>query len=147
MTVSSEAALTAQVTAYANVDGSVFVDVNQTARSGELAISSQPTLISERIAQKTAQTGKTLPNGNMADAHAEIGAIQQAFDSGNTQGQSMVLDFVGKDVCGFCRGDIAAAASKAGLNSLTVNAIDNITGLPKFYTWSPGMKSIKKVAE
>lgn len=38
---------------------------------------------------------------------------------------------------------IAAAADAAGLKSLTVRAIDNVTGLPKTYYWIPGMKSIR----
>jgi len=44
----------------------------------------------------------------------------------------------------FVRGDIAAAAEKAELKSLTVSAIDDKTGLPKNYYWEPGMKSIKE---
>jgi hypothetical protein len=42
----------------------------------------------------------------------------------------------GKDVCGFCKGDIAAAAERAELKSLTVSAIDDNTGLPKTITGS-----------
>ena len=32
-----------------------------------------------------------------------------------------------------CKGDVAAAAEKAGLKSLTVQAVDDKTGLPKTY--------------
>ncbi|WP_433915373.1 cytidine deaminase-like fold-containing protein [Rheinheimera oceanensis] len=67
-----------------------------------------------------------------------------AFDSGKTSGQNMVMSVSGKDVCGYCRGDVAAAAEKAGLKSLLVNAFDNETGLPKTYYWQPGMKSLKE---
>ncbi|MDQ1232466.1 hypothetical protein QE379_003892 [Sphingomonas sp. SORGH_AS 879] len=133
-----------EVTATAEVGGSVFKDVNQNARNIVEADASRPTIIADRVADKIAKNGYKLPNGNMADAHAEIGAIQQAFDAGKTQGQSMNMTVSGKDVCGFCRGDIAAAADKAGLKSLTINAIDNDTLLPKKYIWNPGMKSIQE---
>lgn len=87
--------------------------------------------------------GKPLPNGTVADSHAEIGVIQQAY-AGKTQGAEMSMTVSGKDVCGYCKGDIAAAANAAGLKSLTVQAVDNATGLPKTYYWLPGMKSIKE---
>ena len=131
------------VSAQGEVGGSVFNDVNQTARAPNLADPTQPTLIADRVTAKADASGKILPNGNMADAHAEIGVIQQAYDAGKTTGADMSLNVAGKDVCGYCRGDIAAAADKAGLSSLTVHAVDEITGLPKTYYWSPGMKSIK----
>jgi filamentous hemagglutinin len=125
------------VTARATVGSSVFTDVNQTARLG--ANAARPTLIADRVATKMDLTGKVLPNGNMATAHAEIGAMQQAFDAGVTSGVNMVLTVTGKPVCGFCRGDIAAMADKAGLNSLTV--IEEATG--NTLSWGPGMKSLK----
>lgn len=56
----------------------------------------------------------------------------------------MSMTVSGKDVCGFCKGDIAAVAEVAGLKSLTVKAADNVTGLTKTYFWLPGMKSIKE---
>jgi filamentous hemagglutinin len=74
----------------------------------------------------------------MADAHAEIGVIQQAYDAGETQGQSMPMNVTGKYVCGYCSGNIAAAAEKSGLTSLTINAADNATGAPKTYYWVQG---------
>lgn len=43
-------------------------------------------------------------------------------------------------MCGYCRGDIAAAAEKAGLKSLEINEI--ATG--KTLYWRPGMRSIKE---
>lgn len=56
----------------------------------------------------------------------------------------MSMTVAGKDVSGFCKGDIAAAAEKAEFKYLTVSAIDDKTGLPKNYYWEPGMKSIKE---
>ncbi|WP_369600259.1 hypothetical protein AAIA72_10425 [Hahella sp. SMD15-11] len=112
---------------------------NQTARVG--ANFDQLTLIFDRIAEKSTQSGKVLPNGNMATAHAEVGAIQQAFDAGATSGADMTLTVTGKAVCGFCRGDLAAMAERAELKSLTV--YEEATGNTLY--WQPGMKSLKKV--
>ncbi len=126
------------VTAEGKVNGRSFKDVNQTARVG--ADASKLTLIADRIAAKEAKSGKELPNGNMATAHAEIGVIQQAYDAGVTAGADMTLTVEGKAVCDYCKGDIAAAAEKAGLKSLTVK--ENATG--KTLYWKPGMKSLKE---
>ena len=127
------------------MDGVKFNDTNQGARPTELADANKPTLINDRIEAKINKNpDKPLPNGNMATAHAEIGAIQQAFDAGMTQGRSMSLKVTGLDVCGFCKGDIAAAAQKAGLKNLEIKAVDNKTGLPKTYYWEPGFKSIRE---
>jgi filamentous hemagglutinin len=133
------------VTAEGKIGDAAFTDVNQTARPIAQANPDEPTLIADRVATKIEATGKPLPNGNMADAHAEIGVIQQAYNAGKTQGADMAMSVAGKDVCGFCKGDIAAAAEKAGLKSLTVQAMDDVTGLPKKYNWVPGMRSIKEV--
>jgi hypothetical protein len=127
------------VTAEASVNGSVFSDVNQTARVG--ADAQKPTLIADRIAAKSAARGKELPNGNMATAHAEVGSIQQAFDAGVTAGADMQLTVTGQPVCGYCLGDIAAMADKAGLKSLTV--YEKATGNTLF--WEKGMKSLQRV--
>jgi len=132
----------AVVTAKAEVGGSVFTDVNQTARVG--ANAKEPTLVSERITAKALKTGKELPNASMGTAHAEIGTIQQAFDAGKTKGADMTMTVTGKDVCGYCKGDIAAAAETAELKSLTIQAADDVTGLSKTYQWVQGMKSIKE---
>ncbi|WP_228768291.1 hypothetical protein [Limnohabitans sp. DM1] len=129
------------VTAKGTVNGSVFEDVNQAAKIGA---TNEPTLIANRVAAKTEAQGKPFPNGTVADSHAEIGVIQQAYNAGKTQGSGMSMTVSGKDVCGYCKGDIAAAADAAGLKSLTVQAVDNVTGLPKTYYWQPGMKSIKE---
>lgn len=133
------------VTAEGKIGDAAFTDVNQTARPVAQANPDEPTLIADRVTAKTEATGKSLPNGNMADAHAEIGVIQQAYNAGKTQGADMTMSVAGKDVCGFCKGDIAAAAEKSGLSSLTIQAIDDVTGLPKKYNWVPGMRSIKEV--
>lgn len=134
-----------KVAAEGKVGGQTFQDVNQTARPLNEADPKIPSLITDRIADKAAANpGKLYPNGNMKDAHAEIGVIQQAYSSGKTAGADMSMTVAGKDVCGFCKGDIAAAAEKAELKSLTVRAIDDKTGLPKNYYWESGMKSIKE---
>ena len=88
--------------------------------------------------------GRPFPNGTVAESHAEIGVIQQAYNAGGTQGNDMSMTVSGKDVCGYCKGDIAAAADAAGLKSLTIEAMDNATGSPKTYYWRPGMKSLKE---
>jgi filamentous hemagglutinin len=119
----------------------VFTDVNQTARPDSQAKPDQPTLIADRVNTKIESSGKPLPNANMATAHAEIGVIQQAHDAGKTQGAAMTLKVEGQAVCGYCRGDIAAAAEKAGLKSLEINEI--ATG--KRLYWRPGMRSVKEL--
>jgi filamentous hemagglutinin len=71
------------VTAESHIGGETFKDVNQTARPSSQADPSKPTLIADRAVDKTAaKPGKQYPNGNMKDAHAEVGVIQQAYDSG-----------------------------------------------------------------
>ncbi|MDQ9111099.1 cytidine deaminase-like fold-containing protein, partial [Pseudomonas aeruginosa] len=90
---------------------------------------------------KIAANGKPHPNGNMADAHAEIGIIQQAYNAGKTTGADMALKVEGKAVCSYCRGDIAAAVEKAGLNSLQINEVT--TGRTLY--WKPGMRSLREL--
>ena len=128
------------VTAEGKIGGATFTDVNQTARPVSQANASQPTLISDRVTAKSDASGKVLPNGNMADAHAEIGVIQQAYAAGKTMGASMELTVSGKAVCGYCRGDIAAMAEKSGLTSLTVK--EAATG--KTLYWQPGMRALRE---
>ena len=82
------------------------------------------------------------PNGNMADAHAEIGAIQQAHDAGVAKGADMVLEVSGRKVSAYCMSDIPAMAEKAGLNSLEITAIDQY-GVSHSYIWRPGTKLVK----
>lgn len=121
--------------------GAVFNDTNQGARPDfYLGDASRPTLISGRIVVKIENEGKTFPNGNMATAHAEIGVIQQAFEQGITKGRDMMLTVSLEPVCGYCKGDIAAMADKAGLKSLTIFEEKTNTIL----YWQHGMKSIKE---
>lgn len=109
-----------KVVAKGNVDGAKFTDTNQGARPSNLADVNKPTLIDGRIQAKIDKQGKPLPNGNMATAHAEVGVIQQAFEKGMSQGREMTMSVSKEPVCGYCRGDIAAMADKAGLKSLTI---------------------------
>lgn len=51
----------------------------------------------------------------------------------------MTMSVSKEPVCGYCRGDIAAMADKAGLKSLTI--YEETTGAVLY--WQPGMKSIK----
>lgn len=131
------------VSARAEIDGKVYIDTNQNARSSIFADPNKPTLIAENIAsKKPIKNGGTYPNANMAEAHAEIGAIQQAYEKGVTKGKDMVIHVQGRDVCSYCRNDIATAARKAGLKSVTVHAI-NKDGKPVVYDWNATMNSIK----
>ena len=78
-----------KVAAEGKVGGQTFQDVNQTARPLNEADPKIPSLITDRIADKAATNpGKLYPNGNMKDAHAEIGVIQQAYSSGKTAGRT-----------------------------------------------------------
>lgn len=122
--------------------GKVFKDTNQGSRPDYfLGDKSRPTLINDRIEAKIEKNpSKYLPNGNMASAHAEVATIQQAFEDGITVGRDMDMRVTKEPVCGYCRGDIAAMADKAGLRSLTV--YEESTG-KKLY-WNPGMKSLKE---
>ncbi|WP_275554334.1 VENN motif pre-toxin domain-containing protein [Mixta sp. Marseille-Q2659] len=128
-----------KVVAKGNVDGTKFTDTNQGARPSNLADVNKPTLIDGRIQAKIDKQNKPLPNGNMATAHAEVGVIQQAFEKGMSQGREMTMSVSKEPVCGYCRGDIAAMADKAGLKSLTI--YEEATGSVLY--WQPGMKSLK----
>jgi len=128
-----------KVVAKGYVDGVKFSDTNQGARPSYLADVNKPTLINGRIQVKIDKQNKPLPNGNMATAHAEVGVIQQAFEKGMSQGREMTMSVSKEPVCGYCRGDIAAMADKAGLKSLTI--YEEATGTVLY--WQPGMKSIK----
>lgn len=125
-----------------NETGKTFKDTNQGSRPDYfLRDKSRPTLIKDRIEAKIENNpAKYLPNGNMASAHAEVGTIQQAFEDGITVGRNMNMKVTKEPVCGYCRGDIAAMADKAGLKSLTV--YEESTG--KTLYWNPGMKSLKE---
>ncbi|MEX0447440.1 hypothetical protein [Xenorhabdus sp. SGI246] len=122
--------------------GKIFKDTNQGNRPDYyLGDKSRPTLINDRIQAKVENNpNKSLPNGNMASAHAEVGTIQQAFEDGITIGRDMDMKVLKEPICGYCRGDIAAMADKAKLKSLTVQ--EESTG--KTFYWEPGMKSLKE---
>jgi filamentous hemagglutinin len=108
-----------KVTAEASVGGQTFFDVNQTARPMTAEEASRPTLIADLL-----RPG--VPNGTYGGAHAEIGTIQQAYDAGLTQGQSMTIVVRGQPPCSFCNSDLKVMADRSGLNSLTV--VDGSTG-------------------
>ena len=81
----------------------------------------------------------------MANAHAEIGAIQQAHNAGLAKGANLKITVSGKDVCSYCRSDIVSAAKAAGVKSVTIHAVDDVTKLPKTYIWETGMMKLKEV--
>ncbi len=146
--VENEAVVTAQL----EVNGRTFTDTNQTARPAERTDADKPTLVQDRVLakeQKLRAKGKTgnlpLPNSNMANAHAEIGVIQQAHDAGVAKGEDLNITVTGRDVCDYCRSDIAPAAKAAGAKSVTVYAVDETTQLPKKYYWDESMKKLTEV--
>jgi filamentous hemagglutinin len=121
------------VTAESNIGGRALFDTNQTARPSVLADPNKPTLISDLI-----PPGK--PNSTMANAHAEVGLIQQAYDAGLTQGQNMTIVVRGEVVCTYCQQstNLVAAADRAGLNSLEV--VDTKAGIT--YVWTKGSNGL-----
>ncbi|TNH21026.1 hypothetical protein FHQ29_10980 [Testudinibacter sp. TR-2022] len=136
----------AEVIARVDINGQVYIDTNQKGRAANLADKNTPTLIADKIAEKPPRKdGVPYPNANMATAHAEIGAIQQAYKQGVTKDKNIVIHVQGKDVCTYCRQDIASAAEKSEARSVTIHAIDNDTKLPKVYTWERGQSSIREV--
>lgn len=61
---------------------------------------------------------------------------------------NIILDVKGKDVCGYCKGDIAAMAEKAGINSVTIHANKDMPNAPKVtYIRKRGMTSIQEVKQ
>lgn len=115
------------VTAESSIGGRTLVDTNQTARPATIADPNKPTLIADLT-----PPGK--PNSTMANAHAEIGLIQQAFDAGLTKGQAMTVVVRGEEVCSYCKSQLTSAADRAGLNSLQV--VDTVRG--RVYEWVRG---------
>lgn len=140
MEVSGAGAPKPVVTAKVSRGFRVFRDVNQTARVG--GDQTKKTLIAGYVAAKrSVRMGNALPNGNMATAHAEIGALQQAYDAGVTQGAAFTLTVTGKPICSYCLGDIAKMAELSGLKSLRVH--EKATG--RQYYWTRGMRRIRPV--
>ncbi|MBB4709842.1 filamentous hemagglutinin [Xanthomonas arboricola] len=115
------------VTAEASVAGRTIIDTNQMARPAAMADNAKPTLIADLIPPGS-------PNSNMSNAHAEIAAIQRAYDSGLTQGQGMSMTVRGEEICSYCSQstNLAAAAERSGLSSLKI--YDATTG--KTWVWS-----------
>jgi hypothetical protein len=135
------------VVSNSTVNGVAYADTNQQARPANRARRDHETVVADRVKAKydrDRKRGKSndYPNGNMADAHAEIADIQKAYEDGNTQDRDMETKVLGEDVCGYCKGDIPAAAHKAGLRSLTIDAIEKNTGKPIVYYWKPGMRTL-----
>jgi len=97
-------------------------------------------LIPKKEDANAALPPKARPNGNMAQAHAEIGVIQQAYEQGVTKGQNMTMSVAGMDVCEFCRSDVVAMAKAAELKSLTI--YQHKSGATLF--WELGMKKLPR---
>src|SRR5882724_2117852 len=94
-------------------DGRTFYDVNQTARSPSLSTNDKLPIFDEiRVAR-----GK--PNNTKADAHAEVGAMGQAYFNG-VRGGSAKLTIIGQDACTFCVSDVKRMALRLELDELTV---------------------------
>ena len=102
-----------KVTADGYIGDHYFFDTNQTARPANLADPNQATIVAGKVEADQ-------PNASMADAHAEIGVIQQAYNAGLTQGQDMTIVVRGETVCSYCAEQLGNAADASGLNSLTV---------------------------
>ena len=127
------------VIAELEVNGKKFTDTNQTARASDKANVNEPTLIADKIRDKEISTGKELPNGNMANAHAEIGVIQQAHNAGLAKGADLKITVTGKEICSYCRSDIVSSAKAADVKSVTI--YEEKTGLT--YYWRRGMKKLE----
>lgn len=125
------------VTAKGKVGNVVFTDVNQKSRPRAQANPDHLTLISDRVSAKALKNRKPMPNANMAEAHAEVGVIQQAYEKGMTKGQDMMMTVSGKAVCGYCKSDVVSMAKAAELKSLTVHDMEDSL----IYSWEQGMRS------
>ena len=127
-----------KVVAQGKIEGRVYIDTNQGARSATNANAAESTLVpADRVATRIPEHGAV--NGDMSNAHAEIGVIQQASKAGVAKGADMTMTVSGEPVCGFCRGDIPAAAQAAGLKSLTI--YEEKTGQTFF--WQSGMTTLR----
>lgn len=116
----------------------VFRDVNQRARPSAQADRNHPTLIAEKVAKRATKHRRPFPNGNMADAHAEVGVIQQAYEAGLTNNADMVMTVKGKYVCDYCKSDVASMAKAAELSSLSIYEIKS----GKTLYWKSGMNKM-----
>ena len=134
-----------QTIAVGRIDGAIFTDVNQSARPLTLANSEEKTLISDRaLARLEKRPTSGLTNSSMADSHAEIGVIEQAYKAGKTQGQSMFMS-LSRPPCGYCTGDLAVEAERSGLKYLRIRTVNKDTMYPEAYYWMPAMKKVEKM--
>lgn len=127
------------VLAEGRIGQAVIRDVNQRARPAAQADRDHPTLIAEKVNKKVAKHQKPFPNGNMADAHAEVGVIQRAYEAGLTKNADMVMTVKGKYVCDYCKSDVASMAKAAGLRSLSIYEMKS--GRTLF--WESGMNKMR----
>ncbi|WP_370388589.1 RHS repeat-associated core domain-containing protein [Snodgrassella alvi] len=134
-----------KIIAELKIGNKTFKDYNQTARAARSKRRADPnkkTLIHDEVAKKAAKKGKDFPNGDMENAHAEIGALQQAADKGVTEGANAYIRVKGDDVCSYCRHDIVSMAKASKLNSLNIKAETEDAYI--FYKWKPGMSKMER---
>ncbi|PIT42496.1 cytidine deaminase-like fold-containing protein [Snodgrassella alvi] len=79
----------------------------------------------------------------MKNAHAEIGALQQAADKVVTEGTNAYMRVKGEDVCTYCRHDIVSMAKASKLNSIKIKAKTE-EGKIKIYEWQARMRKMDK---
>ena len=127
-----------KVYARGEVAGQTFNGTNQEHRSAAASNPFKGTLIQGYIDSKAQATGRTLPNGTMATAHAEVEVIQKAHEAGITVGAALVIDIWGQAPCGYCTSHLAIAAEAAAMRQMTVNDIPG----GKTYLWTPGMRNL-----
>ena len=82
----------------------------------------------------------------MKNAHAEIGALQQAADKGVTEGANAYMRVKGKDVCSYCKHDIVSMAKASKLNSIKIKA-EAEDGKIRIYEWQAGKGKIKEISK
>lgn len=78
-------------------------------------------------------------NTNMSNAHAEVVAMQNAFEAGCTQGEEMVLRSKGAPMCSYCKVHVPIMAEAIGLERLEVFAPDGSS-----LVWVKGAKGFKR---
>lgn len=101
------------------------------------------TLIPKKENSKAEGPPKARPNGNMAQAHAEIGVIQQAYEQGMTKGQDMTMTLKGKLVCSYCISDVASMGKAAELKSIKIHEDES----GKTLYWEPGMRRLVQMGD
>jgi len=143
-----------KVSSHARVGNHVFVDTNPKARPLKYSRKDIPTLAAEKVAEKQeiqnrrilkGKKGSEIPNGTMWDAHAEVGAIQQAYKAGRTKNRDMVMFVKGENVCTHCKSAAPEAAKKAGLKSLTIHSQDE-KGVLRTYRWDKKTEKLIQIS-